>query len=118
MSNQWTMAEIVNKMIGPIEPVGSTHVDEKRLENLEATLLLLQQLEVTVWNMIYNNVRACEASRKAAVSLALKNLRNNVEDTLNMLDKYEQIFKKQEDEDDRRVGSGENGRFLGGPCAK
>lgn len=36
--------EIVNKLIGPIEPVGETNSDERRYENLEHTLNLVDQL--------------------------------------------------------------------------
>ena len=36
--------EIVNKLIGPIQPVGDSNVDRKRLENLKAQIDLVHDL--------------------------------------------------------------------------
>lgn len=37
-------AEIVKKLVGQIEPVGETHTDEKRFENLKQMTALVDQL--------------------------------------------------------------------------
>jgi len=36
--------DVVKKLLGEIEPVGETHVDDKRFENLSATTLLVDKL--------------------------------------------------------------------------
>lgn len=36
--------EIVKKLIGPIVPVGETHTDDKRYENLKSHMLLVEKL--------------------------------------------------------------------------
>lgn len=36
--------EIVYKLIGPIDPVGETHVDSERLKNLDAMIHLVDRL--------------------------------------------------------------------------
>ena len=36
--------EVVKKLIGPINPVGATHIDEKRLENLKELTRLVDNL--------------------------------------------------------------------------
>ena len=36
--------EIVNRLIGPIQPVGDSNVDRKRLENLKAQIDLVHDL--------------------------------------------------------------------------
>ena len=36
--------ELVTTLIGPIEPVGETHTDDKRLENLKAMCVLVDKL--------------------------------------------------------------------------
>ena len=42
--NNVEIIDIVNKLIGEIEPVGETHTDEKRLENLKAMTALVDEL--------------------------------------------------------------------------
>lgn len=43
--------EIVQKLIGDIEPVGETHVDEYRYKNLKAMTELLDALIFEVWKV-------------------------------------------------------------------
>ncbi len=38
------IADVVMKLVGNIEPIGETHVDEKRLENLKALTSLVDGL--------------------------------------------------------------------------
>ena len=47
--------DIVRKLTGPIDPVGETHTDDKRFENLQARLELMRELhkeidEVATYN--------------------------------------------------------------------
>jgi len=39
-----TYTEIVNKLVGNIEPVGDSHIDEKRFENLKTMCELVNNL--------------------------------------------------------------------------
>lgn len=39
-----TYTEIVNKLVGNIEPVGDSHIDEKRFENLKNNVRISKQL--------------------------------------------------------------------------
>lgn len=39
-----TLYDIVKKLAGPIDPVGETNADTKRLENLKATIDLVDRL--------------------------------------------------------------------------
>lgn len=38
------MIDIVRKLLGPIEPVGESNADERRLKNLEATIEVVENL--------------------------------------------------------------------------
>ena len=40
--------DVVKKLIGPIEPVGESHTDEKRFENLKALTELVDSLLIFV----------------------------------------------------------------------
>lgn len=42
--------EIITKLIGPIQPVGESNEDSKRLENLTATTDLIDKLLMDVMN--------------------------------------------------------------------
>ena len=35
MTNKFTLEEMVMRVVGPIEPIGETHTDKDRLQNLE-----------------------------------------------------------------------------------
>ena len=39
-----TIYEVVNSLIGEIEPVGSTHIDEQRFRNLKTCINLMNML--------------------------------------------------------------------------
>lgn len=43
MDNQ-TVYEVICKLVGPIDPVGETHTDNKRLENLKTMTRVLDHL--------------------------------------------------------------------------
>lgn len=57
--------DIVKKLIGNIDPVGETHIDEERFENLKATCELVDILLTDIDKVIPNNKRA-EFSMKRA----------------------------------------------------
>ena len=40
----WTLHEIVEKLVGPIRPQGEGFIDEQRMENLKATMDLVDAL--------------------------------------------------------------------------
>jgi uncharacterized protein YdcH (DUF465 family) len=67
--------EIVEKLLGKIAPVGESNEDEKRYENLEATIDLIDDLLIEVGN-VSTESRRPEHSRNKAGKLALESLRN------------------------------------------
>lgn len=38
------ISDVVLKLVGPIEPIGETNVDDKRLENLETLFVVTEDL--------------------------------------------------------------------------
>jgi len=52
MSNEINVYDVVKKLIGPIEPVGESHTDAKRMENLEKMTALINQLLADVDQVI------------------------------------------------------------------
>lgn len=44
MSNHVVNYDFVKKVLGPVTAAGETHIDEKRMANLEATIDLAQRL--------------------------------------------------------------------------
>jgi hypothetical protein len=44
MSYQWTTVELVRKLIGPINPVGETNLDEKRQPRIQEMSKLAEDL--------------------------------------------------------------------------
>ena len=40
--------DVVNKLIGPIEPIGETHADNIRYENLENMIELMKSLHMRI----------------------------------------------------------------------
>lgn len=44
MSGSKTMYEVVTKLVGPTLPVGETHTDEQRFENLKVLTQLVESL--------------------------------------------------------------------------
>jgi hypothetical protein len=43
-----TIVEIIDKLVGKVEPVGETHVDNKRFENLQKLCGILDHYSVVV----------------------------------------------------------------------
>ena len=61
---------VVKKLIGPIEPVGSSQVDEKRYENLEAHIDLLYALLTDLQDVSKEADRVEHSMKKAGAKAA------------------------------------------------
>jgi hypothetical protein len=61
--------EIVNKLIGPIEPVGESHIDTSRWANLCDLIILIERLMDDLLNIAQRN-NAQEHSIKAIADSA------------------------------------------------
>jgi hypothetical protein len=68
----------VNKLIGPIEPVGETATDDKRYENLKAQCELVEQLILDIQYVAKNNKSRTEYSMKRAGEYADRFLTNTI----------------------------------------
>lgn len=71
--------EIVKRLIGPINPVGETHTDEKRLENLRSFIQLTGELVGEIADVAIQKNRH-EHSIKKAAKIADEFLTGLVED--------------------------------------
>lgn len=49
------LIDIVNKLVGRIEPIGDTFVDEERFENLKAYCELINEMVKRVDDVVCNN---------------------------------------------------------------
>jgi len=67
-----TIHEIVKKLIGAINPVGDTGMDNDRLENLKAMTRLINDLLVDIVIVATENKDRQEYSRKKAGEFANK----------------------------------------------
>lgn len=59
------LIDVVNKLIGPIEPVGSTEIDCERYENLKTMINLVDKLIVDIRNVSFNTNRQEHSMLKA-----------------------------------------------------
>lgn len=73
-----THLEIVNKLIGPIEPVGQTETDQKRYENLKAQCELVESLIMNIQYVANSNKNRSEHSMKLAGQYADRFLTNTI----------------------------------------
>ena len=64
--------EIVNKLVGEIEPIGSEHIDKKSFENLKVMIELVDKLLTDIDNVVYNNEDKQELSIKRSVDFVNK----------------------------------------------
>lgn len=62
--------EIVNRLIGKIEPIGETNVDNIRLENIKNMIELMKDLHIQIDNIAYYNKDRHEHSMKEIGKLA------------------------------------------------
>lgn len=74
----FTVEEFVMKLIGPIEPVGDSSVDPKRLENLKELCKLTELLVARIDRIGNENLRREEWSMKEAGKFADNFLTNNL----------------------------------------
>ncbi len=61
--------DVVKKLVGEIEPVGASHIDKDRLENLKVMIKLVDDLHTDLDNVVYENKDMHEDSIKQAVKL-------------------------------------------------
>jgi hypothetical protein len=73
-----THLEIVNKLIGPIEPVGETTADDTRYENLKAKCELAESLIMEIQFVANANKNRQEYSMKRAGEYAERFLGNTI----------------------------------------
>jgi hypothetical protein len=73
-----THLEIVNKLIGPIEPVGETTADDARYANLKAKCELVEQLILDIQFVANTNKGRSEYSMKRAGEYAERFLENTI----------------------------------------
>lgn len=59
--------DVVTKLIGEIEPVGASHIDPKRLENLKEMTQLVKELLTDIECVRYDNSSMHEDSIRKAV---------------------------------------------------
>jgi hypothetical protein len=69
---------IVNKLIGPIEPVGETETDQKRYENLKAQCELVESLIMNIQYVANSNKDRSEYSMKLAGQYTDRFLTNTI----------------------------------------
>jgi hypothetical protein len=62
--------EIVKKLIGRINPVGETNMDNERFKNLKELTALVENLITDIDDMAFNNRDAHEFSVKRAATYA------------------------------------------------
>ena len=64
-------SEIIQKIIGPVEPIGETRTDEKRLENLKHLVYVTHDLVLMIYQ-VAENINHYESSRITAAKEAIK----------------------------------------------
>jgi hypothetical protein len=62
--------EVTKKLIGPIDPVGESRVDEIRFENLKVMINLVERLIDEINDVAIDNAGRNEASMKKAGEIA------------------------------------------------
>jgi hypothetical protein len=64
--------EVVKKLVGPIEPVGDTSIDNERLDNLTTMTALANQLIIDIDRIRYSYENNHQYSMKKASEVAEK----------------------------------------------
>lgn len=67
-----TNIDIVRKLIGPVMPVGETHIDEERLKNLQELINLVEGLLYDIDDVAHPNVSQSLFASKKACGLAAR----------------------------------------------
>ena len=88
------IASAVLKLIGNVQPVGSTHIDDERYTNLEVMGEVFYRLFQEIDSIIYYNKNAIEFSRKNAVEKAEQIINNTISDYI-----YDLGYRKNGDEE-------------------
>lgn len=72
------LIDIVNKLVGRIEPIGDTSVDEERFENLKAYCELINEMVKQVDDVVCNNWDSSLASVKRSNDYIIDFLTNTL----------------------------------------
>jgi hypothetical protein len=67
--------DVVKKLVGPIDPVGASHIDPERLKNLESLCELVDRLLFDIADVAHSHKGAHEHSRNIAGEQADKFMR-------------------------------------------
>ncbi len=65
MEANYTTSDLVKRVIGPISPVGESHTDEKRYQNLEHMIEVVNRLLYEIWRVSENKNRVEFSMKKA-----------------------------------------------------
>ena len=69
--NEEIIYEVIKKLIGNINPVGETHTDDERFENLKIMCNITDRLLIDIDDMAYRNSGMHQYSIKRAVTHAI-----------------------------------------------
>lgn len=58
--------DVVTRLVGPVQPVGESHEDERRFENLQTLTALVDRLLTDIDEIATNNAKRAEYSMKRA----------------------------------------------------
>ena len=59
-----TVFDVVMKLVGQVNPIGDSTVDEKRLENMKNLVEVFEQIHTVIDEVAYKNKDAIEHSRR------------------------------------------------------
>ena len=76
----YSLAEIVSKITGSIQPVGESNTDQQRLKNIDSVIELTESLVNDLINAS-QNARRCEASMKV-IGVRARNALREIFDTI------------------------------------
>jgi hypothetical protein len=89
--------DLVMRIIGPVMPVGETHVDDSRLENLKSLIWLIGKLDDKVCEIILENRYRKEASVLRACQTAWDYYYAQVSATQDFIDDFEKIHLERQE---------------------
>lgn len=72
MKKEYSVYDIVYKLVGKIDPVGESHIDEERYDNLEKMIELVDKLIYDIDSVGYRNYARQEFSMNKAGKRALQ----------------------------------------------
>ncbi len=59
--------DVVKKLVGSIDPVGSSHIDKEAFENLKVMIQLMDDIHTDLDNILYENKNMHEQSIKDSI---------------------------------------------------